>query len=191
MLIGLTGGIGSGKSVVAKLLKVFGFEVYDSDERAKFLTENNLEIREKLTEAFGAEVYENHRLNRAFLAQKIFSSKENLEKANFIIHPIVKRDLKFWASEREKEICFVESAIIFESGLNEIVEKIIVVSAPLERRFERILLRDSCTKEQAKMRISAQKDENFLLKNADFIVKNDENSSLIFQTISILEMLKN
>lgn len=191
MLIGLTGGIGSGKSVVAKLLKVFGFEVYDSDERAKFLTENNLNIREKLTSTFGAEVYENHRLNRAFLAQKIFSSIENLEKANSIIHPIVKRDLKFWASERENEICFVESAILFESGLNEIMEKIIVVSAPLEKRIERILLRDSCTKEQAMKRISSQKDEKFLLKNADFIVKNDENSSLIFQTISILEMLKN
>jgi dephospho-CoA kinase len=175
--IGITGGIGSGKSTVAMLLRAKNLEVYDSDFRAKKLQDENPDIRRKITELFGNEAYTETKLNRIFIAKIVFDNKDKLLKLNGIIHPAVKTDFLKWKKEHSKEkILFLESAILFESGFNSLVDKVLVITANKETRIERAMCRDNISREKVLQRIENQINEEELIKKSDFLISTDDNN---------------
>ncbi len=191
MVVGITGGIGCGKSMVSQIINLMGFPVYDSDTNAKKLTDENAEIRRKLTELFGAELYKNNRLDRAFLAQHIFSDTQARQTVNAIIHPAVLTDFVQWSQKQTAPIVCIESAILFESGFDKYVDKILFVSAPMDLRIKRIQQRDKANATDIQRRMAAQSSDEALQKKSHFIVKNDEKHSLIKQITKIFSDLEN
>ncbi len=173
--IGITGGIGSGKSYVSAVLREkFGIPVYDCDMEAKRLTASNEEIRQKLIALVGPEVFDGNKLNKQLLADYLFADVEHASKVNAIIHPVVLQDFKRWAEEqREKPIVALESAILFESGFNEMVDKVLFVDAPEEVRLRRAMLRDTASEAQIRARMKMQRPELHRLQ-ADFIINNNQ-----------------
>ena len=189
--IGITGGIGSGKSVISRILKTMGHPIYDSDSWAKKLMNENTEIRNSLTLKFGEETYTSMGLNRPFLAQKIFNNQENLAYVNSVVHPIVGKHFLRWSEIQNSKLVFIESAILFSSGFNKIVDKVIFVDAPQEIRLERAMLRDNTTADTIMARIKNQsKGEAFARKHSDFIILNDNKTLIIPQILSMLKSLK-
>ena len=188
--IGITGGIGSGKSVISRILKIMHYPVYDSDYWAKFLMNNDKTIYKALTDKFGPETYPSEGINRPFLAQLIFNNKENLTFVNSIVHPAVGNHFLQWAEEQQSSIVFIESAILFSSGLNKIIDKTIYVDAPQEIRLQRAILRDNATTEAISARIKNQiNGDEYARTHSDYIINNDNTSLLIPQIISILQNL--
>lgn len=188
--IGITGGIGSGKSLISRILKIMHYPVYDSDYWAKFLMNNDKTIYKALTDKFGPETYSSEGINRPFLAQLIFNNKENLTFVNSIVHPAVGNHFLQWAEEQQSSIVFIESAILFSSGLNKIINKTIYVDAPQEIRLQRAILRDNATTEAISARIKNQiNGDEFARTHSDYIINNDNTSLLIPQIISILQNL--
>ena len=188
--IGITGGIGSGKSVISRILKIMHYPVYDSDYWAKFLMNNDKTIYKALTDKFGPETYSSEGINRPFLAQLIFNNKENLTFVNSIVHPAVSNHFLQWAEEQQSSIVFIESAILFSSGLNKIIDKTIYVDAPQEIRLQRAILRDNATTEAISARIKNQiNGDKYARTHSDYIINNDNTSLLIPQIISILQNL--
>lgn len=173
--IGITGGIGSGKSYVSAILQEkFGIPVYDCDMEAKRLTASNEEIRQKLIALVGPEVFDGNKLNKQLLADYLFADVENASRVNAIIHPVVLQDFKRWAEEQhEKPIVALESAILFESGLGEMVDKVLFVDAPEEVRLRRAMFRDSASEAQIRARMKMQRPELHRLQ-ADFIIDNNQ-----------------
>lgn len=173
--IGITGGIGSGKSYVSAILQEkFGIPVYDCDKEAKRLTASNEEIRQKLIALVGPEVFDGNKLNKQLLADYLFADVENASRVNAIIHPVVLQDFKRWAEEQhEKPIVALESAILFESGLGEMVDKVLFVDATEEVRLRRAMLRDTATEAQIRARMKMQRPELHRLQ-ADFIIDNNQ-----------------
>ncbi len=173
--IGITGGIGSGKSYVSAILREkFGIPVYDCDMEAKRLTASNEEIRQKLIALVGPEVFDGNKLNKQLLADYLFADVEHASKVNAIIHPVVLQDFKRWAEEQhEKPIVALESAILFESGLGEMVDKVLFVDAPEEVRLRRAMLRDTASEAQIRARMKMQHPELHRLQ-ADFIINNNQ-----------------
>lgn len=170
--IGITGGIGSGKSYVADILRHdFGIPVYDCDAEAKRLTASDHDIRRQLTELVGDDVFRGEHLVRQRLADFLFSSEENARKVNSIIHPAVLRDFCQWAGKQSAPVVAMESAILFESGFNTKVDKVLFVDAPEEVRLERAMLRDAASKEQIRARMTMQQPENNKCR-ADFVIDN-------------------
>lgn len=173
--IGITGGIGSGKSYVSAILREkFGIPVYDCDKEAKRLTASNEEIRQRLIALVGPEVFDGNKLNKQLLADYLFADVENASRVNAIIHPVVLQDFKRWAEEQhEKPIVALESAILFESGLGEMVDKVLFVDAPEEVRLRRAMLRDTASEAQIRARMKMQRPELHRLQ-ADFIIDNNQ-----------------
>lgn len=170
--IGITGGIGSGKSYVSALLqKEFDIPVYDCDSEAKRLTASDEEIRQQLVELVGPEVFADGELNKKYLADYLFSDPEHASKVNAIIHPAVLKDFKLWAEKQQKPLVALESAILFESGFNAFVDKVIFVDAPEEVRLQRAIERDSAKAEQIKARMKMQQPE-IQRNQADYIINN-------------------
>jgi dephospho-CoA kinase len=187
--IGITGGIGSGKSYVAHLLEKKGIPLYDTDREAKRLTVTHPQIREKLSDLLGAEVYHTDgTLNKPLVAGYLFSSPEHAEHINQIIHPCVYDDFQLWAdrqAEAGAEVVAMESAILFESGFQTAVDYVVMVYAPLDLRIKRAMLRDSASEEQIKARISAQMDDEEKRRRADYVLFNDEKMSLEMQIAAL------
>lgn len=154
--VGITGGIGSGKSYVCSILGELGVAVYDSDSRAKELMLSSAELREALMSRFGCEVFTAEGVNRAYLAERVFSSEEELRALNAIVHPAVMADFDRWAEEQEGEYVVLESAILFEAHLEDRVDCVVVVMAPEELRLERAMRRDGASKEQIESRMRNQ-----------------------------------
>ena len=170
--IGITGGIGSGKSYISALLqKEFEIPVYDCDSEAKRLTAESEEIRQQLVELVGPEVFTEGRLNKQLLANYLFSDPEHASKVNAIIHPAVLKDFKLWAEKQQKPLVALESAILYESGFNAFVDKVIFVDAPEEVRLQRAIERDSAKAEQIKARMKMQQPD-IQRGQADFIIQN-------------------
>lgn len=189
--LGITGGIGSGKSTVTDIIKLLDIPVYIADIESKKLTESSPVIREKLVEAFGENLYDRHKLNKQLLASYIFNDKHKLAIANSIIHPVV--DLHFceWVQNHQYHpIVAVEAAILYESGMQKLTDKVIMVYTPLEERIRRTMLRDSISREKVLERINSQLSDDEKAKRADYIVYNDETQSLIKQCIDIIENIK-
>jgi len=187
--IGITGGIGSGKSVVANILQQMGFPVYDSDSRAKALTQTNADIRQQLTAMFGDNLFKDNILDKKALSQLIFSSDKNLKAVNAIIHPVVVGDFATWTTRQNAAAVFLESAILMESGLYQKMDKIILVTAPEKLRIDRVMKRSQLSEKEIQQRMQMQKTEEALAEKADFVILNDEKHLLIPQVHSILQKL--
>lgn len=175
-IVGLTGGIGSGKSTIAKWFIEKGIPVYDSDSEAKRLMNENSRIREQLMELFGEGAYHNGELNRKFIASKVFEDKALLEKLNKVVHPVVREDFRNWAQNQATPFVLKEAAILFESGAYKDCDYIISVVSEEELRIGRVMQRDSVPREQILNRIQNQWTDELRIVNSDFIIRN--NSSL-------------
>ena len=170
--IAVCGGIGSGKSTVCQMFAERGVAVYDSDSRAKSLMSESAALRDALVAEFGEECYEGGMLNRSYLASKVFGSEEQLAKLNSIVHPAVKADFLAWAEEQHGDFCILETAILFESGFDAVVDCSVAVLAPTPLRIERAMQRDGATREQIEARIKAQMSDDELMRRADFAIVN-------------------
>ena len=189
-ILGITGGIGSGKSYVSALLqREFGIPVYDCDKEAKRLTATDAGIRARLIELVGEDVYEGQALNKERLAHFLFVNSENADEVNAIIHPAVLKDFKRWARRQQTEVVGLESAILFESGFNVQVDKVLFVDAPEEIRLSRAMLRDTATEAQVKARMKMQHPEQYRAK-ADYIIDNSttDDTRLLQQLNGIPEL---
>ncbi len=183
--IGLTGGIGTGKSTVAKIFKILGVPVFDADTVAKDLMNNNEELKQKISDEFGVEAYQNGILNRKYLAEIVFNNTYKLEKLNALVHPIAIQAGIDWAAKQNAKYIIKEAALMFEAGSAFNLDYIIGVFAPIDLRINRVMHRDGITKEQVEARMKNQIDEKIKAKLCDFIVYNDENSNLTTQIINI------
>ncbi|MDR2956375.1 MAG: dephospho-CoA kinase [Prevotella sp.] len=189
--LGVTGGIGSGKSTVSQILSLYGVPVYIADKESKKLTESSPIIREKLIRLFGKELYKNGTLNKPLLASYIFNDKNKLNEVNAIIHPEVKEDWDEWLQKNNRnKIVAQEAAILYESGFNRFMDKIILVYTPIEFRIQRVIKRDNISEEKVLERIGNQLSDEEKINLADFIIINDEKHSLIKQTLDIINSLK-
>lgn len=194
--IGITGGIGSGKTMVCAIFATLGVSIYNSDERAKLVMTENNSLKKALKKAFGEDTYfENGQLNRKLLSALVFNDKEKLNTLNSIVHPVVFEDMIKWYAEHENhEYVIQESAIMFESGSYKMLDKIILVFAEKEIRVERVIKRDSISRVEVEARMSKQMPEEEKIKLADYIIYNSGNDSLIEQTMAlhnkILELIK-
>ena len=189
-LIAITGGIGSGKSVVARMVHVMGYEVYDCDSRAKALMTDNADVRQQLVEAFGNQVYQDDgSINRQHLSAVAFADKDALTRLNGIVHPATARDLLSWANEQDRRgarLAFVETALLRTSGLDSVVDRVWHVTAPDEVRINRVIARNGLSREQIQARIASQNIEDSVAAGEHEIV-NDNHSALLPQVLSLLK----
>ena len=183
--IGITGGIGSGKSVVATLLELSGIPVYIADTESKLLTATSPVIREKLIALFGEQLYTADGLDKKRLASHIFGNPERLEQVNAIIHPEVNRHFLAWTERQNTPVCAIESAILFESGFYKVVDISLMVYAPRELRIERALGRDSASRE-IERRINSQISDEEKKDRSDYVIYNDNRQALIPQVGKLL-----
>ena len=189
--IAITGGISSGKSYVSALLEKAGIPVYNADNESKRLTTENTEIRCGLVNLLGEEVYAEGVLNKPMLASYLFANAENAARVNAIIHPCVKKDFKQWMEmHAESELVALESAILYESGFDDVVDTVVVVYAPKELRLKRAMLRDAASREQIEARMNAQMDDEEKCRKADFVVYNDGTFPLEEQLTSVINQIK-
>ena len=170
--IGVTGGIGSGKSTVCRLLADMGVAVYDSDARAKALMNEDMALREAIIEAFGEECYGEEELNRAYLAAQVFGNEEALVRLNAIVHPAVRADFRAWAEVQQSTYVVLESAILFEAGFENEVDSTLAVMSPLEERVRRTMERDGATREEVLRRISHQMSDDELHRLSKHTIVN-------------------
>ena len=176
IVVGLTGGIGSGKSTVAKMFEDLNIPVYYADDEAKKLMLKSKIIKRKLTTRFGNEVYLNNEPNKPFLANLIFTNKDNLEFVNSVVHPKIKQHFKRWINKQTKKdtskYIIQENAILFENGSNVLFDKIIAVTAPKDLRIKRVIRRDNSTKKQVLDRMKNQWSDEEKVEKSDFIIDN-------------------
>lgn len=170
--VGLTGGIGSGKSKVAEFLRDREVAIYDSDSRAKELMMSNEALREALIAEFGKECYTADGINRAWLAQRVFNNEAELARLNAIVHPAVMRDFAEWAEAQEGNYVVLESAILLEAGLESHVDVVVAVMAPKELRLERAMLRDGAKREQIEERMRNQMSDEERTDRAKYAIVN-------------------
>lgn len=191
--VGITGGIGSGKSVVAKIFSILGIPIYYSDDRAKWLMANDQELSEQIKKEFGAESYlPDGSVNRTFLATKVFADPEKVKKINSLVHPAVGKDFLKWAESQIALYVLKEAALIFETGGQKSLDYVINVSSPLKIRVARTLMRDPHrSEEQVNQIINQQMPDEEKNELADFVIKNTDNKLLIPQVLSIHEKLMN
>lgn len=176
--VGITGGIGAGKSTVCDLLRERGVAVYDSDSRAKQLMSEDVMLRAELIEAFGDAVYGASGLDRAYLAKSVFGNDEALRKLNAIVHPAVMRDFAAWAEVQEGDYVVLESAILFEAGLADRVDSVVAVMAPESLRLERAMARDGASRDEILRRIRSQMSDDERMERAKYAVVNIDREEL-------------
>ena len=191
LLVGITGGIGSGKSTVCKLFSLLGVPVYTADDRAKWLMNHDSPLKEKILEVFGSESYlSNGELNRAYLAASVFSTPEKVAALNALVHPAVRKDFMDWVSQQSAPYLIKEAALLFETGAVKELDCVINVSSPLRVRMARVLLRDPHrTEEQVNQIIDQQLPDEEKNERADFSIKNADNKLLLPQVIALHEQL--
>lgn len=186
----ITGGIGSGKSVVSHLLRIMGVPVYDCDSRARVLMESDSYIRQGLVRMFGEECYDcDGHLNRKWLAQRIFVDKSAVQRVNALVHPRVKADFVEWADACCEPVVGVETAILFESGINEVVDKALLVWADKETCIARVEGRGGMTRQQVISRMANQMPLDDLLLLCDYDIHNDKEKAIMPQLEEFLQML--
>ena len=186
MKIGITGGIGSGKSTACKIFEVLGIPVYYADDRAKWLMNNETSLIEGVKSVFGNEAYQDGTLNRPFIADIVFNDKSKLAELNALVHPAVFQDGVAWnEANANAPYTLKEAAILFESGSYLTVDKVITVFAPKEIRIKRVLTRDDTTREAIEDRMDKQMPEEEKIKRSDFVIYNDDEHSLIEQVLDI------
>lgn len=183
--VGLTGGIGSGKSTASRVFVSLGIPVYDSDSRAKALMNGDPELVSQIKSAFGQGAYGPEGLDRSYMASRVFSDKTALARLNSLVHPAVMRDFDRWAAGRQAPYVILESAIIFEAGLAPQLDRVITVSAPMEERLDRAVRRDGTEPEKVRARMTHQMSDAEREAKADFVLDNADSALL---TPQILEL---
>lgn len=189
-IIGLTGGIGSGKTTIANYFQSMGIPIYIADNQARKIMQSD-EIISEIKKIFGETVFENEVLNREKLAGIVFKNPEKLEQLNKIIHPAVKKHFNKWVQNHKNEpFVIYEAAILFESGSYKKCDKIITVISPLETRIQRVMQRDNATRDQVLQRISRQWDDNQRISKSDFVIENDNIEKTKQKVDDILKILR-
>ncbi len=183
--IGLTGGLGSGKTSVAAIFEVLGIPVYYADIAAKTLMNENKAIKDSIQNHFSSEVYLDGNLNREFLAQQVFNDEKKLALLNSIVHPATIKDANEWIKKQSSPYIIKEAALLFESGSNNFLDFIIGVSAPLDLRIKRAMKRDNISEQQVMARINKQMPEEEKLALCDFIIINDEEHMILPQVLAL------
>ena len=199
MIIGLTGGIGSGKSTVAEQLREMGYAVYDTDSEAKRLIMENPKVRQQIEQLFGKEVYQNGVYQTAMVAQRVFADKSLLAQLNGIVHPAVKTDIMRWVQSFHPTIqhettrhnttpCFVECAILYQAGFDALCDKVVAMTAPEEVRLARAIARDHSTIDKVRARMRAQETEKDI-QRADIVINNDGSTPIPTLCEEIIRLL--
>ena len=183
--IGLTGGIGSGKSVVAKVFETLGIPVYYADDAAKKLMHTDKDLKAAIIKNFGERSYTNGELNRKYMATIVFNDKEKLDLLNSLTHPATIRDAEEWIKKQTSTYIIKEAALLFESGADKNLDYVIGVAAPLKLRIKRVIARDGSSKEEIMKRIDRQMDEKKKMKRCDFVIINDEQQLVIPQVMEL------
>ena len=196
IIIGITGGIGSGKSTIANVFANLGVPVFDADATAKFLMNTNTIIKEKLIATFGANVYmrvndhsDEQVLNKAYLSKQVFENPNQLALLNAIVHPITIQAAADWAATQHAPYVIKEAALFFESGSLTGVSKVIGVSAPKSLRIHRVMKRENCTKEAVEQRMKHQIDDTMKMKLCDWVIVNDDQQLVLPQVIAVHEKI--
>lgn len=187
MIIGLTGGIGSGKTTAGLIFQHLGVPLYLADERAKALMQKEANLRSKLRDLLGEDVVSDQGLDKVAMARLIFRDRELLEKVNALVHPAVKRDFQSWYARQRSCYVIREAAILFESGAYRDCAKVIVVTAPRELRIKRVMDRGGATRREVEQRMERQWPEKEKIKRADFLLYNDQHHLLIPQILKVHE----
>ena len=185
--IGLTGGIGSGKSTVAHIFEVLGIPVYYADTEAKKLMGASEELKASITRAFGEEAYVDGRLNREYIAAQVFNNDKKIELLNSLVHPATIKDAEEWIKIQRAAYVIKEAALIFESGSNKNLDYVIGVQSPLELRIKRVMDRDNIPADQVKARMNQQMDDDLKLRLCDYVIVNDEHEMVIPQVLALHE----
>ncbi|HEY4628425.1 MAG TPA: dephospho-CoA kinase [Flavobacterium sp.] len=189
-IIGLTGGIGSGKTTIANYFMKSGVPVYIADDEARKIMQSD-EIIEEIKKTFGIDIFENGILNREKLAQIVFNDPEKLKLLNAIIHPAVKKHFRNWILDHKNAPFIIyEAAILFESGSYKDCDKIISVTAPMESRIQRVIHRDNSSREQVLKRINAQWNDDQRIAKSDYVIENDSIENAKSEVDKILKILK-
>jgi len=173
-VIGLTGGIGSGKTTIAKLFESLGIPVYYADIEAKELMNSSNELKVKLIDLFGENAFEDNALNRSFIANVVFKDNKKLKELNALVHPKVEKHFKNWLKDQKAAYVIQENAIIFENNKQFDFDHIITVTAPKKIKIERIIDRDNITKEQVILRMNNQLDDDFKARNSKYVIYNTD-----------------
>lgn len=189
-IVGLTGGIGSGKTTVANMFAELGAPIYNADIEARTLTASSKTIREKLIALLGAETFKKGFLDRKYMAKKIFNDKELLQAANAIIHPEVAAHFKMWVSNQNSAYIIKEAAIIFEIGTQDQFDLVILVTAPKHVRIERVMLRDGVSQKEVEQRMNNQWSDIEKEKLADIVIQNIDLKSTLQQVKTIHSQLR-
>lgn len=187
--VGLTGGIGSGKTTVAKIFEVLGVPVYSADEAAKKLMNEDDNLKQDIIKLLGQEAYVNEKLNKAFVSTAVFTDVAALNKLNALVHPATLKDAESWIARQTYPYIIKEAAILFESGSDKFLDKVIGVSAPLELRISRLQKRNHYTREEIMKRMNNQMEETEKMNRCDFVIINDEMEMLLPQILSLHQQL--
>lgn len=187
--VGITGGIGSGKSTVARVFEVMGIPVYNADNAARRLMNEDTEIREEIIKAFGENAYSGNQLNRRYIADVVFNNPSKLTLLNSITHPATIRDSERWMKQQTTPYALKEAALIFESGSAENLDFVIGVYTPEPLRILRIMQRDNITRDEVKARMDRQIAETIKMKLCDAVVVNDEQQMVIPQVLALHQRL--
>ena len=185
--IGLTGGIGSGKSTVAHIFSVLGIPVYDADSASKRLMTEDEDLKKKIIENFGKDSYTDGSLNRKYLSAQVFGDSKKTDLLNSIVHPATIKDAEEWMKKQNAPYIIKEAALIFESGSNQFLDKVIGVSSPVSLRMERTMKRSNINSQQVKERMDLQMDEEEKMRLCDYVIINDEQQMLIPQVLFLHE----
>ena len=197
MIIGLTGGIGSGKSVISNQLRQMGYSVYDTDSEAKRLIMEDVHVREQIEHLFGKDVYRNGVYQTAMVAQQVFANPSLLARLNAIVHPAVHQDIIRWVSKQNSpsfkkgkgvSLLFIECAILYQAGIDQFCDKVVAVTAPEQVRLERVIARDHSDKERVHERMRAQDVDKDMLC-ADIILNNDGRTPIPTPCEEILKLI--
>ena len=199
MIVGITGGIGSGKSTIAQGLRQMGYAVYDTDSEAKRLIVEDAHVRKQITALFGEEVYKDGVYQTSLVAQRVFADKGLLAQLNAIVHPAVKADILRWAQTinhstpsyttlHHTTLCFIECAILYQAGFDSLCDKVVAVTAPEEIRLERVIARDHSDINKVRARMRAQEAEKDV-QRADIVVNNDGTIPILTLCEDIIQQL--
>ena len=185
--IGLTGGIGSGKSTVARIFEVLGIPVYDADSASKKLMIENNELKNQIKNSFGKGAYTDGELNRRYLAEQVFSDSQKMALLNSLVHPATIKDAEQWMKKQKAPYLIKEAALIFESGSQKQLDYVIGVKSPLALRLHRTIQRDNVSTEQVKARMEMQMDEDIKMSLCDYVIINDEQQMILPQVLELHE----
>lgn len=183
--IGLTGGIGSGKTTVARVFETLGIPVYYADDRTKHLMNTDEELKSSILKNFGTAAYNKDGLDRKYLAGIVFNNKEKLDLLNALTHPVTIRDAEQWMNRQQTPYIIKEAALLFESGAAEQLDHIIGVYAPLTTRVQRVRERDHISAEEVMKRISRQLDETIKMRLCDYVITNNEQQLVVPQVLEL------